>query len=246
MDDANYRLDGNDMTGIQNAAPKSALRLQVSTEAIQEFSVSSAMYTAENGGSAGGQINVVSKTGTNRLHGSILEYIRNSAFDARPVLNRKPAPQSPFHLNQFGGTLGGPIVKDKTFFFASYEGFRQSLGSTQVGFVPTAAFKAMVAPALQAFMNAYPLPTSPDPKSPLHNGVLVDGQWTGSVSSPPTEDAGFLRVDHHRHRSPTCWGKRRKQCGYDDDVCVLYHCRPELLSGEQHLQQLCVLCVFAG
>jgi len=196
MDDANYRLDGNDMTGVQNAAPKSALRLQVSTEAIQEFSVASAMYTAENGGSAGGQINVVSKSGTNNLHGSIFEYIRNSAFDARPVLNRKPSPQSPFHLNQFGATLGGPIIKDKTFFFASYEGFRQSLGSVQVGFVPTAAFKAMVPQPLQSFMNAYPLPTVPDPKSAMHNGVPVDGLWTGSVSSPATEDAGFIRIDH--------------------------------------------------
>jgi Carboxypeptidase regulatory-like domain len=196
MDDANYRLDGNDMTGIQNAAPKSALRLQISTEAIQEFSVASAMYTAENGGSAGGQVNVVSKSGTNDLHGSIFEFIRNSAFDARPVLNRKPAPQAPFRLNQFGGTMGGPIRKDKTFYFASYEGFRQSLGSVQVGFVPTAAFKSMVRAALQPFMNAYPLPTSPDPKSPTHNGVPVDGLWTGSVSSPATEDAGFIRVDH--------------------------------------------------
>jgi hypothetical protein len=195
-DDTNYRLDGNDMTGIQNAAPKSALRLQVSTEAIQEFTVSSAMYTAENGGSAGGQVNVVSKSGTNKLHGSVFEFIRNNAFDARPVLNRAPSPQAPFHLNQFGGTIGGPIRKDKTFFFSSYEGFRQSLGSVQVGFVPTAAFKAMVPRALQAFMNAYPLPTSPDPKSPLHNGVPVDGLWTGSVSSPATEDAGFIRIDH--------------------------------------------------
>jgi hypothetical protein len=205
MDDANYRLDGNDMTGIQNAAPKSALRLQISTEAIQEFSVASAMYTAENGGSAGGQVNVVSKSGTNDLHGSIFEFIRNSAFDARPVLNRKPAPQAPFRLNQFGGTMGGPIRKNKTFFFASYEGFRQSLGSVQVGFVPTAAFKSMVPAALQPFMNAYPLPTSPDPKSPMHNGVPVDGLWTGSVSSPATEDAGFIRVDHRLNDNNTIY-----------------------------------------
>lgn len=207
MDDANYRLDGNDMTGIQNAAPKSALRLQISTEAIQEFSVSSAMYTAENGGSAGGQVNVVSKSGTNQLHGSVFEYLRNSAFDARPVLNRKPAPQAPFHLNQFGGTLGGPIRPDKTFFFASYEGFRQSLDSVQVGFVPTAAFRAMVPQALQQFMNAYPLPTSADPKSPLHNGVPVDGMWTGGVSSPAVEDAGFLRIDHRFNDNNTVYAR---------------------------------------
>ncbi|WP_242617697.1 TonB-dependent receptor [Edaphobacter modestus] len=207
MDDANYRLDGNDMTGINNQAPKSALRLQVSTEAVQEFSVSSAMYTAENGGSAGGQVNIVSKTGTNNLHGSVFEYLRNSAFDARPVLNRAPAPQAPFKLNQFGGTLGGPINKDKTFFFASYEGFRQSLGSVQVGYVPTAAFKAMVPSVLQPFMNAFPVATSADPKSALVNGVPVDGIWTGSVSSPATEDAGFLRIDHRMNDNNTFYAR---------------------------------------
>ncbi|HWZ51883.1 MAG TPA: carboxypeptidase regulatory-like domain-containing protein [Granulicella sp.] len=203
MDDANYRLDGNDMTGINNQAPKSALRLQVSTEAIQEFSVASAMYTAENGGSAGGQVNVVSKSGTNDLHGSVFEYLRNSAFDARQVLNRAPAAQAPFKLNQFGGTLGGPIRHDKTFFFASYEGFRQSLGSVQVGYVPTQAFKALVPSALQPFMAAYPTATSADPKSALVNGVPVDGIWTGSVSSPATEDAGFLRIDHRMNDNNT-------------------------------------------
>jgi hypothetical protein len=207
MDDANYRLDGNDMTGINNQAPKSALRLQVSTEAVQEFSVSSAMYTAENGGSAGGQVNIVSKTGTNDLHGSIFEYLRNSDFDARQVLNRDPAPQAPFHLNQFGGTLGGPIKKDKTFFFASYEGFRQSLGSVQVGYVPTTAFKAMVPSALQQFMNAFPTATAADPKSALVNGVAVDGIWTGSVSSPATEDAGFLRIDHRFNDNNTFYAR---------------------------------------
>jgi hypothetical protein len=208
MDDANYRLDGNDMTGINNQAPKSALRLQVSTEAVQEFSVSSAMYTAENGGSAGGQVNIVSKTGTNQLHGSVFEYLRNSDFDARQVLNRDPAPKAPFHLNQFGGTLGGPIVHDKTFFFASYEGFRQSLASTQVGYVPTAAFIAQVPSALQPFMAAYPTATSADPKSALlPNGQPVDGIWTGAVSSPATEDAGFLRIDHRMNDNNTFYAR---------------------------------------
>jgi hypothetical protein len=198
MDDANYRLDGNDFTGIQNQAPKSALRLQVSTEAIQEFSVSSAMYTAENGGSAGGQVNIVSKSGTNNLHGSVFEFLRNSAFDARQVLNRKPAAQSPFHLNQFGGTLGGPIKRDKTFFFASYEGFRQSLGSVQVAQVPTVAFRNMViaqSSALAAYMSDLPLPQTALPSSPTansYNGIPVAGQWTGvSQALRPKMQASF-------------------------------------------------------
>jgi hypothetical protein len=142
------------------------------------------------------KINVVSKSGTNKLHGSIFEYIRNSAFDARPVLNRKPGPQSPFHLNQFGGTLGGPIRKDKTFFFASYEGFRQSLGGVPVGFVPTAAFKAMVPQALQVFMNAYRFRPLPTLKAQCTTAFL----WT--VCGPAVSPARNRGCRFHSYRSP--------------------------------------------
>jgi hypothetical protein len=193
-DDNNFRLDGNDFSGIQNAAPKSALRLQISTEAIQEFIVNTANYTADNGGSAGAQVNVVSKSGTNDWHGALFEYLRNSAFDARSPFNPSPAAQPPFRLNQFGADLGGPIARDKTFFFANFEGFRQSLGLTQVGYVPTGAFRAQTVaaqPGFASILNAFPIGNGPvSPRAPQAQ------LWTGTTSSPVTENAGLIRLDH--------------------------------------------------
>src|SRR5579859_666426 len=190
-DDNNFRLDGVDASGVFHASLKSALRLQFSTEAIAEFKVDSGAYTADTGGSAGGQVSLVSKTGSNAFHGSAFDYLRNSYFDARGPIVKKTTPV--FQLNQFGASLGGPIVKDRTFFFANYEGFRQHLGGVpQTGFVPSALFRSEVAtaqPALAFIVNAYPegqAPTS-DPN--------VD-TFTGIVPSPNSEDAGTVRVDH--------------------------------------------------
>jgi len=140
-DDNNFRLDGVDASGVFHASLKSALRLQFSTEAIAEFKVDSGAYTADTGGSAGGQVSLISKTGTNAFHGSVFDYLRNNYFDAqgpiKPVLKRPV-----FQLNQFGGSLGGPIIKDRTFFFVNYEGFRQQLGGVpQTGFVPSPSFR---------------------------------------------------------------------------------------------------------
>ncbi len=125
IDDNNNRFDGVDASGVLRQALKSGLRLQFSAEAISEFKVDAGAYTADTGGSAGGQINLTSKSGTNQLHGSVFEFLRNSFFDARSPI---PATSYPtFHLNQFGGSVGGPIVHDRAFFFADYEGFRQQL-----------------------------------------------------------------------------------------------------------------------
>ncbi len=204
-DDNNFRLDGNDFSGIQNAAPKSALRLQISTEAIQEFTVNTANYTADNGGSAGAQVNVVSKSGTNDFHGALFEYLRNNDFDARSPFNPSPAAQPPFHLNQFGADLGGPIIRDKTFFFANFEGFRQSLGLTQVGYVPTDAFRAQTAaaqPALASVLSAYPTGNGPvSAKAPQAQ------LWTGTTASPVTENSGLIRVDHRFSDSDTAYAR---------------------------------------
>jgi len=191
-DDNNFRLDGVDASGVFHASLKSALRLQFSTEAIAEFKVDSGAYTADTGGSAGGQVSLISKTGTNALHGSVFDYLRNNYFDALGPI--KPATKRPvFQLNQFGASLGGPIIKDRTFFFVNYEGFRQQLGGVpQTGFVPSPAFRAQVAtaqPALAAIINAYPngQAATSDPN--------VD-TFTGVVPSPNQENAGTVRVDH--------------------------------------------------
>src|SRR5260370_42009036 len=91
----------------------------------------------EYGRNAGAVINIVTKSGTNTLHGSAAEYFRNDALDARNFFNPAPNPKTSFHNNQFGGSLGGPIVRDKTFFFADYEGQRETGGLNSLSCVPT-------------------------------------------------------------------------------------------------------------
>lgn len=129
--DNNFLLDGVD----NNEWGQGTLVIQPSPDAIQEFSVEENSMKAEfgNGGAA---INVVLRSGTNSFHGSAFEFLRNNIFDAR---NFFASGKPPFHLNQFGGSLGGPIVKDKTFFFMDYQGQRLSEGLTFVSTVPTAA-----------------------------------------------------------------------------------------------------------
>src|ERR1700686_2191566 len=140
-DDNNFSFDGVDAGGIQEQAQKSQTRLQISQDAIEEYRVNSALYDAEYGTQAGGQIDVVTKSGTNEYHGTVFGYLRNSVFDARNFndfdLNGNPA-IPPFRLGQYGLTAGGPIKKDKTFFFLSYEGLRQLQSTTQQAVVPSA------------------------------------------------------------------------------------------------------------
>src|SRR5579859_795138 len=191
-DDNNFRLDGVDASGVFHASLKSALRLQFSTEAIAEFKVDSGAYTADTGGSAGGQVSLVSKTGSNAFHGSAFDYLRNNYFDALgPIKSKQKRPV--FQLNQFGGSLGGPIIKDRTFFFVNYEGFRQKLGGVpQTGFVPSPAYRSeLVAaqPALAFVVNAYPQGQAPTSDPNAYS-------FTGVVASPNSENAGTIRVDH--------------------------------------------------
>lgn len=191
-DDNNFRLDGVDASGVFHASLKSALRLQFSTEAIAEFKVDSGAYTADTGGSAGDQVSLISKTGTNALHGSIFDYLRNSYFDAQgPIKSALKRPV--FQLNQFGANIGGPIIRDRTFFFVNYEGFRQQLGGVpQTGFVPSPAFRAQAAaaqPSLAFIVNAYPQGQAPTSDPNVYS-------YTGVVPSPNHENAGMVRLDH--------------------------------------------------
>src|ERR1700686_1615895 len=140
-DDNNFSFDGVDAGGIQEQAQKSQTRLQISQDAIEEYRVNSALYDAEYGTQAGGQIDVVTKSGTNEYHGTVFGYFRNSVFDARNfndyALDGKQRVH-PFPRGQYGMTLGGPIVKDKVFFFINYEGLRQLQSTTQQAVVPSA------------------------------------------------------------------------------------------------------------
>ena len=190
LDDNNYRFDGVDATGILNQAQKGAFRLQFSTEAIAEFRARAALFAAENGGTEGGQVDLVSRSGTNNFHGSAFEYLRNDFFDARGPFDGPQLP--PFRLNQFGGSFGGPIRKDKDFFFVTYEGFKQRVGQTLIGFVPSAAFRAQVAsitPGLNSVIAAYPLGASST------SNPNVD-RVAGSGRQVTDENFGMFRYDH--------------------------------------------------
>lgn len=184
-DDNNFRIDGVDATSVRNQS-QSKSRLLISTDAISEFRVTSALYSAESGGSSGGQVEIVTKSGANEFRGSLFEYFRNSALDARSPFDGATVPE--FHLNQFGGTAGGPVMKNRTFFFVSYEGLNQRQGRTQIGFVPSAAFRASVAPALKPIVDAYPLG-----QTPVNANV---SQWTGVDFATQNEHVGTIRVDH--------------------------------------------------
>src|SRR6266516_692578 len=121
----------------QYITPEGASRQMLGVEAIREFNVLTATYSAEYGKRAGGQINIVTTSGTNQLHGSAFEYLRNSALDARNFFDQTiGAP--PFKRNQFGGSLGGPIKKDKMFAFGTYEGFQERLSRSSASVVPGA------------------------------------------------------------------------------------------------------------
>ena len=157
-DDNNFTFDGIDATGVQEQTQKADARLNISLESIAEFRVESAVYTAESGGSGGAQVNAVSKTGTNSFHGAGFEFFRNSAMDSRSPFDPPQIPS--FRMNQFGGNIGGPIARNRAFFFVNYEGIRQSLSETITGFVPNTAFRNRVvatSPALKPVVDGWPL-----------------------------------------------------------------------------------------
>jgi hypothetical protein len=131
----NYRQDGISFNDYTNDAPGGVLGAQLGVDAIQEFSILTSNYSAEYGKTSGGVINSVTRSGGNRLHGSAYEFARNAALDARNYFDSAKKP--PFSRNQFGGTVGGPIRRNKSFFFVNYEGLRQALTVTQLSSVPS-------------------------------------------------------------------------------------------------------------
>jgi outer membrane receptor protein involved in Fe transport len=192
----NYRLDGVSLNDYGNGGPGSVLGGNLGVDAIQEFSVLTSNYSAEYGKTSGGVVNAITRSGTNQFHGSVYEFLRNSALDARNFFDQGSIP--PFKRNQFGVSAGGPIQKGRTFFFADYEGIRQSLGLTQVETVPSPAARignlstgtVTVDPSAQKYLGFFPLP----------NGPLLAPGDTGiySFASQQVVNENFFttRVDH--------------------------------------------------
>jgi len=162
------RYDGIEASGIVDAEPgvvggelASPFKLQSSLENVQEFRVESNAYSAEFGTGSGGQISIVTKSGSNAFHGSAFEFLRNDALDARNFFDRqRPGGQSklPLRMNQFGGSVGGPIVKDKVFFFGSYEGYRLRNGVNLIESAPSALAKSQAVPAVAQIIDAFHAP----------------------------------------------------------------------------------------
>jgi hypothetical protein len=189
-EDNTWHLDGVDNSGINNSFVDVNMRLQVSTEAIAEFRANSVAYSADQGGTPGGQIEVASKTGGDKFHGAAWEYIRNNVFDAAPWGANGQLPA--LRRNDFGANLGGPIIKKKLFFFANYEGLRENIDKVLTATVPSVAYRAMVAtkqPALAPLINAYPLG-----QIPIDD---ISTTWFGSGPQVTKEDSGLIRGDYH-------------------------------------------------
>ena len=218
----NYTLDGTDnndpffnnsalnQVGI-TGAPASLLPI----DAIQEFNLQS-QFAAEYGRNSGSVVNIITRSGANAVHGSAFEYVRNNFFDARNFFNVRTNPdgslnpQSPFKNNQFGASLGGPIIKNRTFFFWAYEGQRERVGSDFVLFVPTGAQRAAarqlavgngvaaVNPALDQILNFFPAPTG-------FNGT----NGTANVTAQDRNDLDnfIVKVDHHLTDNHTLSGR---------------------------------------
>jgi hypothetical protein len=210
LDDNNFTYDGIDATNIVNQAQQSFVRLAIPTDAIQEFRIDTMLFTAENGSTPGGQIDVVSKAGSNTFHGGVFEYLRNDIFDARePILPTR----LPFRLNQFGGEAGGRLIRDRSFYYFTYEGLRQSYGQPLSGFVPSPAFGAQVAaahPALAPIIHAYPT-TGLTPYA-----TDID-QFTGSGRQLDHEDSAMLRLDQHFSATDTAYLRFNFDAAYSNN-----------------------------
>ena len=190
----------------------------VSIDAMQEFRVQTSSYAPEFGRTPGAQISVVTKSGSNQFHGTAFDYLRNDVFDARNYFDVPPLPKPPLRQNDFGGTLGGPILKDKTFFFFSYEGLRLRQPQTDSGEFFTASARAAVSPVYQPIVNALPLP---DPDAPLvdpscdnvANPCLAN--LAVAYSNPSALDATSIRIDHNLTRKITLFARYNHAPSYD-------------------------------
>jgi hypothetical protein len=202
-----FLLNGIEYTGasVINNTPGGTSGQLLGVDAVREFNVVTDAYGAEYGKRAGGQVSIVTASGTNTPHGAVYSFLRNSALDARNFFDQGSIPQ--FQRNSFGGTLGGPLKKDKLFLFGNYEGFRQHLGLSDVTMVPDNAARqgyvgttfVGVATAVQPLLALWPVPNGPD----LGNGIAE------AFSHPLQtirEDFGTTRLDYNLSRRDTLFG----------------------------------------
>jgi hypothetical protein len=225
----NYRIDGISVNDYTNGGPGSVEGSTLGVDAVQEFSVLTSNYSAEYGRTAGGIVNALTKSGSNKFHGDVYEFMRNSAFDAKNYFDQL-GPIPLFHRNQYGGALGGPIVKDKTFFFVDYEGLRENSGiTTEVNVPSVAARKGILCSKPQLGSGCTPHQitgaANPDPATGIDKSVLPFlGLWGPENPNLPyfnngdmgtyafvgghvtTENFGVGRLDHRFSDSDSFFG----------------------------------------
>lgn len=207
-----YRIDGIIVNDYANTGPGSSLRVNMGVDAIREFSVLTNSFSAEYGRGAGGVVNAITKSGTNELHGSAFYFHRNSALDARNFFDgtnpAKGEPRLPaFHRHQIGGALGGPIKKDKTFFFANYETLREMKGlsysvdtlsdNARNGILASGA-TINVANSVKPYLALYPRP----------NGPVTGNTGKFLLGAPRLGHENYVigKVDHNISASTTLTG----------------------------------------
>ncbi len=205
LDDSNFTYDGVDATNIVNQTQRQWVRLAIPLDAISEFRVDSLTASADEGATGGAQLDVSSPSGTNRFHGRLFEYVRNNIFDAPlPGWASHGETQQPLHLNQFGGSVGGPIVRDKTFFFLDAEAYRQNWGYPVSGDVPSQTLKSTVPSTspVYAIINGFP---GAGPKRVLtpYTPTTDPADWqnvdllTCECTQVVNENSAMLRLDQH-------------------------------------------------
>jgi hypothetical protein len=190
---------GNQITGATGVlSVLGGTNSLVPVDDMEEFRIQTSTFAPEFGRTPGAQISILTRSGKNVFHGSAFEYFRNDVLDANDwfngvhtiIGNLTPKPKAEERQNQFGGTFGGPIIKNRTFFFFSYEGLRLRLPTTTLTTVPDLAARQSAAPVIQPVLNAFPFdPNQPD----LGNGIA---QFNASYSNPGTVNDYNLRIDH--------------------------------------------------
>ena len=173
----------------------------VSVDALQEFGIETSTYAAEFGRMPGAQVSIITRSGTNQFHGTLFDYFRNDALDANDwFANSRGLKKPPLRQNDFGGVVGGPISKDRTFFFLSYEGLQLRQPQVAITPVPSAQARQAAPAPIKPLLNAFPVP----------NGkVLGDGfaEFSASYSNPSTLNATSIRIDHQFNYKLSVFGR---------------------------------------
>ncbi|HET8637531.1 MAG TPA: carboxypeptidase-like regulatory domain-containing protein [Acidobacteriaceae bacterium] len=198
-----FLLNGIEYTGASeiNVTPGGVSGQLLGVDAVREFNVVTDAYGAEYGKRAGAQISIVTASGTNSLHGSVFEFLRNSAFDARNYFDQGRIPE--FQRNQFGGALGGPLRRNKAFLFGNYEGFRQNLRVSDVTLVPDEQARRGYLPGPDGQLTYVGVDPAVQPLLalwPMQNGPELGGGIAEAFSNPLQhirEDFGTARADYN-------------------------------------------------